>query len=244
MQATRQQILDFLRQRGEASVRDLSEHLSLTATGVRQHLAILDRDGLVASRDIRGRVGRPALSYRLTERAEALYPKAYDRLALAMIASARQRLDDAEFTALIEDAAHLLAAPHRGRIGDGPPGARLDALCEVLRAQGIVVDYTAGEDGFLLEQKTCPFHDAAEASPATCDLDTALLGAITGLPVELVHSRARAGRTGNRRGEGGGEGDPRGGGCTFLVRTSPQPHERAGLGRVSGQRRPGRAPSP
>jgi predicted ArsR family transcriptional regulator len=215
MQATRQQILDFLRQHGEANVRDLGAHLRLTATGVRQHLAILDRDGLVVSRDIRGRIGRPALSYRLTDRAEALYPKAYDRLALAMISSARRRLDDADFIALIEDAALLLARPHRAQVGEGPPEARLDALCEVLRDQEIVVDYTTCEGGFLLEQKTCPFHDAAEASPATCDLDTALLGAMTGLPVELVHSRAHGGGS---RTDGDGTRDE---GCTFLVRTAP-----------------------
>lgn len=211
MQATRQQILDFLRQHGEANVRDLGDHLRLTATGVRQHLAILDRDGLVASRDVRGRIGRPALSYRLTARAEALYPKAYDRLALAVIASARRRLDDAGFAALIEDAALLLARPHREQVGDGSPGERLDALCEVLRDQEVVVDYAACDDGFLLEQKTCPFPDAAEASPATCDLDTALLSAITGLPVELVHSRAH--------GSNGRTADDAG--CVFLVRTAP-----------------------
>jgi predicted ArsR family transcriptional regulator len=206
MQATRQQILDFLRHHREASVRDLGEHLQLTATGVRQHLGILERDGFVASRDVRGRIGRPALAYRLTDQGEALYPKAYDRLALAMIASARRRLPDEEFVALIQDAATHLARPHRERVAQGDPGERLDALCEVLREQGIVVDYTSCDDGFLLEQRTCPFHDAAEATTSTCDLDTALLGAITHLPVELVRSRAR--------------GD---GGCTFLVHTRTAP---------------------
>ena len=34
-----QQILDFLRQHGEGSVRDLGAFLNLTPTGVRQHLA-------------------------------------------------------------------------------------------------------------------------------------------------------------------------------------------------------------
>jgi len=38
MQTTRQQILDYLRLHREATVKDLSLLLGLTATGVRQHL--------------------------------------------------------------------------------------------------------------------------------------------------------------------------------------------------------------
>ncbi|MSQ42459.1 MAG: ArsR family transcriptional regulator [Dehalococcoidia bacterium] len=62
MQTTRQQILDFVREHGEGSVRDLGAHLHLTPTGVRQHLAILQREGLLDSHELRGHVGRPALA--------------------------------------------------------------------------------------------------------------------------------------------------------------------------------------
>ncbi|MCA9856264.1 MAG: ArsR family transcriptional regulator, partial [Dehalococcoidia bacterium] len=48
MQSTRQAILDYLRMHREATVRDLSRELSLTTTGIRQHLSILEQDGLVA----------------------------------------------------------------------------------------------------------------------------------------------------------------------------------------------------
>ena len=74
MQETRQQILDYLRRRGEASIRDLGQHLGLTATGVRQHVTILERAGLVRSREQRGRVGRPALLYQLSDDGEARWP--------------------------------------------------------------------------------------------------------------------------------------------------------------------------
>ena len=81
MQATRQQILDYLRRNGRATVKDLDVHLGLTSTGVRQHLTVLEREGFVEAHEERGRVGRPALVYRLTETGDALYPKKYDQLA-------------------------------------------------------------------------------------------------------------------------------------------------------------------
>ncbi|MCK9487315.1 MAG: hypothetical protein M0R73_11555 [Dehalococcoidia bacterium] len=191
MQATRQQILDHLREHGEGNVRTLGDVLELTATGVRQHLMILEREGFVASREMRGRVGRPALVYRLTERGEALYPKAYDRLAVAMIAAARDRLPVEAFSDLMRTAAGILAEEHAERVGRGAPFERLTSLCEVLREQDIVVDFERTAAGFVLEQRTCPFHDAAEASTATCDLDTAFIGALTQMDVALLTSRAR-----------------------------------------------------
>ncbi|HEY8490926.1 MAG TPA: winged helix-turn-helix transcriptional regulator, partial [Dehalococcoidia bacterium] len=61
MQATREAILRYLRREGRATVKELGRTLGLTSTGIRQHLTVLERDGLVESREERGRVGRPAL---------------------------------------------------------------------------------------------------------------------------------------------------------------------------------------
>ncbi len=204
MQATRQQILDYLREHGEANVRALGEHLELTATGVRQHLMILEREGLIASREVRGRIGRPALTFRLTEQGEALYPKAYDRLAMAVITTARERLPREDFDALMREAARALAEPHAARVAHGVPTERVHSLCEVLREQDVVVESQRTIGGFMVEHRTCPFHDVVESSTAACDLDAAFLGALTNLDVDLVSSRARGDAT-----------------CKFMVHTTP-----------------------
>src|SRR3970040_2468153 len=81
MQSTRQQILNYLQRHGRATVKDVGTLLGLTSTGIRQHLTVLERDGLVDSREERGRVGRPTLVYSLTEQADSLFPKRYDDLA-------------------------------------------------------------------------------------------------------------------------------------------------------------------
>ncbi len=78
MQVTRQDILDHLRRHGSGSVKELGQLLGLTSTGIRQHLTILERDGLIEAREERGRVGRPALVYTLTPQGDSLYPKKYD----------------------------------------------------------------------------------------------------------------------------------------------------------------------
>lgn len=66
--------------RGEASADAVAESLGITPSAVRQHLAALRTGGLVASRQERGRSGRPADIYHSTELGESLVtgPSAVD----------------------------------------------------------------------------------------------------------------------------------------------------------------------
>ena len=191
MQATRQRILDFLRQHSEGNVRDLGAHLSLTPTGVRQHLAVLDREGLVASRELRGSVGRPALAYRLTATAEALYPKSYGELASALLESARATLPDEAYRQLVAGAAVALAAPHLPVLATLEGVARVEAACGVLRSQDVVATCeTDGADGFVVTERTCPFRDAASSHASVCSMHEDLFGRLAGMQATLMSTLA------------------------------------------------------
>src|SRR5437773_9116710 len=89
LQSTRQQILEYIQRHGRATVKELGAIIGLTSTGIRQHLTVLERDGLVDAREERGRVGRPTLVYSLTERADVLFPKRYDMLANVILEEIR-----------------------------------------------------------------------------------------------------------------------------------------------------------
>jgi predicted ArsR family transcriptional regulator len=190
MQATRQQILDYLRSHGEGSIRDLSEFLGLTSTGVRQHLTVLEREGFVVSRELRGKVGRPALAYSLTITGESLFPKSYDRLANALLEATRETLDPALFNEVLRRAAIPLAAPYEERLGALTPEARVEAACEVLRQWDLVADWERDARGdFLLHERTCPYLEVARGDPATCAIDVAFIERLTGMRAELSCSQ-------------------------------------------------------
>ncbi len=193
MQETRQQILDYLRRRGEASIRDLGQHLGLTATGVRQHVTILERAGLVRSREQRGRVGRPALLYQLSDDGEARYPKQYHRLAGALLESLTDGADEGELRVLLERIGERLAGAAARELGDAPAEERVDAACEALRAQDVIADWERDGDTFLLHERTCPYPDVAALSTGACSIDVAYVRALTGLEATLVECRAGGG---------------------------------------------------
>ena len=66
MQETRQQIIDILKQRDQATVDDLAADLDLTPMTVRHHLGILEEQQLVVAEPQRGKVGCPHDLYRVT----------------------------------------------------------------------------------------------------------------------------------------------------------------------------------
>ena len=78
--STRGRIVTLLRRSGR-TVEGLARELGLTDSGVRAHLATLERDGVVRQRGFVRRGsggGKPAYVYELTPEAEELFPKAYE----------------------------------------------------------------------------------------------------------------------------------------------------------------------
>ncbi len=73
LSSAQRHVVVALKRQGEASADELAEALRITPSAVRQHLAALKSAGLVASRQKRGRPGRPADLYHSTDLGEALF---------------------------------------------------------------------------------------------------------------------------------------------------------------------------
>ncbi|MDE3097520.1 MAG: winged helix-turn-helix transcriptional regulator [Chloroflexota bacterium] len=210
MQATRQEILDYLRRHGHASVRELGGQLRLTPTGIRQHLTVLERDGLVESREERGHVGRPALVYRLTAVGDALYPKRYEALANALIEEARGLLGPDALQKLMKKVAARFAQPYLVRLEGKAPPERAAEVTRIIQERGSLAEWTREGDDFLIRQQTCPFPGVATKNSAVCALEVEFVRRLAGADARLTTSllrgdgactyRIRAGRPWPRNG--------------------------------------------
>jgi predicted ArsR family transcriptional regulator len=190
VQATRQQILDYLRRHGQATVKEIGEHLSLTTTGIRQHLTVLERDGLVDAHEERGHVGRPALVYRLTQSGHALYPKRYDELANALIEEARSVLGPQALAQLMKSVAARFAGTQPARLRERSLAERVRAASAVLEARGSIV--TVVDDGdYAICAHTCPYWNVATKNSIVCALDVEFVRQLVGEDMRLTTSLLR-----------------------------------------------------
>ncbi len=203
MQSTRQQIISHLQRVGRATVRELGQLLGLTPTGIRQHLTMLERDGLVVAREERGRVGRPTLVYFLTEKAEELFPKLYDELALALLQEVQALQGKEGLHRLLRRVAARLVIPHLERVEGRPLRERVKETVKLMAEQGCLVEWRQEGDAFYIDEFTCPFSRVARQEPAVCALHVETVKMMVGADTRLTQSLLRGQRA-----------------CTYRVRPS------------------------
>ena len=194
MQSTRQQILEYMQRHGRATVKELGALLGLTSTGIRQHLTVLERDGLVEAREERGRVGRPTLVYSLTEKADALFPKRYDILAGLILEEIRSVDGNERLQHLLHRVAQRLASPYEDRVAGKDLPGRVRETTRIMDEQGCVVDFAEDDGDFFIDEYTCPFPKVAEGDAAVCALHVEFVRQLTGSDTKLTRSLLRGER--------------------------------------------------
>ncbi len=195
MQTTRQQILGHLQRQGRATVKELGQLLGLTSTGIRQHLTVLERDGLVDSNEERGRVGRPTLVYSLTETADGLFPKSYDLLASVVLDEIRASDGNEKLYQLLHRVAFRLASPYLERVEGKPVGERVMETAQIMEEQGSLVEYGETNGEWCIDEFTCPFLTVAQRDHAVCTLHVEFVRILTGSDIRLSHSILRGERS-------------------------------------------------
>ncbi|MEI8307194.1 MAG: ArsR family transcriptional regulator [Chloroflexales bacterium] len=181
---TRQSILQLLRRHGQMTAQELSDALCIGAVGVRQHLAMLDRDGLVQVAGLRRSVGRPSHLYMLTSEAEDRFPKRYDRIALDLISYVAQDGGPSAVEAIFARRREVIAYDLRPRLVGRPRADQVSALTDILIEQGYMCEYEQQADGsFLLTQYNCPVDCIARQHPQLCTQELQLYEDLIGVPI-------------------------------------------------------------
>ena len=193
MQKTRQKILQYLKQHGEATVEDLSRALDdLTPVTVRHHLDVLRGDGMVSAPEIRHRTtpGRPRYVYVLTQKAESLFPKNVNVLATHMVSELKQTVDSSQLNVIFEGIADRMAS----EFDSGPDGEsfedRLDRVVTHLTEHGYEARWETSDQGYVIHTSNCPYGGVADSHDEICLLDIRYISHLLGVvPRRLGHLR-------------------------------------------------------
>jgi predicted ArsR family transcriptional regulator len=188
LQSTKSQILALLKRSGGSTVEELASALELARMTVRQHLATLQRDNLVTSREERRPTGRPHFVYSLTDKGEETFPKRYDRLADMIIdevallnGSEIEGLSPAEKKALLfRKLARRIASQYAPRLEGKGLEERVSAVVDILQAEGGFAEWRRLEEGFEIVGHNCAYRRVAESQDEVCvwhlELFSQLLG--------------------------------------------------------------------
>ncbi|MGY3176001.1 putative ArsR family transcriptional regulator [Pseudomonas sp. TE12234] len=186
---TQQDLLNALLHHGDGmSIDELAEHLAVTRTAIRQHLAALERDGLVRRGATRPTGRRPEQLYRLTDYAKEQFPRQYQMLASVLIDEVADLIGPEALAALMRSLGRKLARDREQHVVD-----ELTIVQHMNQAgyEAEVFFRSSGEQEIVAHN--CVFHRLAAAHPVVCELDLALIGALGGGEVEHSECMVRGG---------------------------------------------------
>lgn len=184
MQKTRETILKYLKEKGEATVDELSSVLGgLTSVTVRHHLDILRGAGFVSDPMIRHRAtpGRPQYAYTLTGKASEHFPKNYRDLAGHLLEEMKACPPHGGVNIFFEGVANRMSALAQPVVAGETLDQQLDHAVAFLNSQGYVANWERADDGYLLHTCNCPYEALAKDNPELCGMDLTLVSNLLGL---------------------------------------------------------------
>lgn len=175
-------LLYLLKSRGPLATTFLARALDITEVGVRQHLAKLHQDGLVAFDDQAGNIGRPKRVWRLTATGHGRFPDTHGDLTVSLIESIRSVFGADGLDRLIEARQEAMVAKYREALVSHPGlGGRVEALARLRTGEGYMAEFKARPDGsFLLIENHCPICAAAKTCQGFCRSELELFQAAFG----------------------------------------------------------------
>jgi predicted ArsR family transcriptional regulator len=182
-ESTRGRMVTLLRRSGR-TVEELARALGLTDNGVRAHLAVLERDGIVRQRGSVRRGsggGKPAYVYELTSEAEDLFPKAYAPALGRLLDVLAERLGPEESETLLRSVGRRLVEGKT--VPTDGSRARLQAAAGVLNELGGLAELEELDGTLVIQGYSCPLAAVTPDHPDVCRLAEALVAEVAGVPV-------------------------------------------------------------
>jgi predicted ArsR family transcriptional regulator len=173
------------------TIDQLAARLAITRTAVREHVAALERDRLVAPRAaLPSTGGRPSRPYALTARGHALFPKHYDLMAQLLLESLARRVGEGDVREELAVLGRRLAGQLKQKVAGATLAERAGEVAALMRDLGYEASLRDGEVP-TIGALNCVFHELAFRDPTVCALDLALIGTLAGAEVEHRSCMAR-----------------------------------------------------
>lgn len=181
------EFLQLLNSQGDATIQELCDSTGVTATAIRQRLARLQDQLLVARMTIRAGRGRPHHRYTLTPAGQRALGDNYAELAIVLWETF-QRIENPEIRQQINDSLREEFIRRLGGAAQGRSlGERLDSLRRALEQRGFRSEIIEEDRGLsAVREHHCPYFDLAATDRRLCDLERDVFEGVLGVQLELV----------------------------------------------------------
>ena len=191
---TRRALLEQIKRQGEVAVDRLAAAAEMTVSGIRQHLVALERDGLVAYREVREGPGRPRHLYSLTAAGDALFPRAYAELTNELLEYVESE-DPKLLERIFDRRGQRRLEQARTRTAGLAFAEKVGVVAQILDEDGYLADFERRADGaYVITERNCAVLSVARRYRHACGSElTFLQAALPEADVERIAHQLTAG---------------------------------------------------
>lgn len=166
------------------TVQALCDLLGITAMAVRRHLQVLQNDGLIESRMERQSRGRPTYKYKLSAKAESLFPSGFQTLAMDLLDAVYDQSGHKGVMDLLTARNKKRMLRLKERVQGKELRDRVSEVSKIFSEDGYMTEWTELENGnFFIAQQHCALHDVAKQYRQVCALEPQLMESLLGVKV-------------------------------------------------------------
>jgi DeoR family transcriptional regulator, suf operon transcriptional repressor len=187
MKSTRDRILRTLLNHPNASISDLADAVSINTISVRHHLTNLLADGLIIASEVRHGVGRPRLVYSLSESGQEKFPTRYMELTNMLLDQLKKTLTHEQVKEVFSKIAQSMASDQIIKTKKLTFEQKLDFIQQALSNEGFTIEWEKYNDGYLINEISCPYYHVGQNHPEVCVLDQTLISSILSRKTEKIN---------------------------------------------------------
>lgn len=180
----------LLKMHGALTAAALAQKLGTTGEAARQQLIRLGDEGLVASKGMRARLGRPTQHWSLTSAAQAKFPDTHAALTVQIIDIIREKLGENALDDVIGSRERETRAAYDAAMpGNGSLREKVSALSDLRSAEGYMAEWAENADGSIVfVENHCPICAAATACQGFCRAELQVFRAVLGAAVVITRT--------------------------------------------------------
>ncbi len=186
MKSTRDKILRTLLSKPRSTINELAQAVGVNPISARHHLDNLEKEGLVEAQEERHGVGRPRLTYFLTEAGMERFPTRYLKLTTRLLAQMKESMPAPMVSKLFGQIAEDLAEEYAKDMSGLSMEERLDFVKEMLAQEGFTVEWEKKGGKYEIHEISCPYYQIGVAHPEVCAVDQTLISKMLALPANKV----------------------------------------------------------
>ena len=190
MKSTREKVLQTVASHPKSTIMEIAIAVGINAISVRHHLTSLQVAGLIQAAEERHGVGRPRLIYSLTDDGLENFPTRYYQLTNLLIQQMKEALPEETVNSIFKRMGENFANEYKEKLVAMSLEEKLDFLEKHMKNEGYELEWKKINDGYLINEISCPFYQIGKEHPQICLFDMTLIAGILGIPPEIIeHSR-------------------------------------------------------